>query len=583
MSHNPIQYTSRTYNTIMADINSDPDLVDTPEWWKRFIAGAVDTLSIIINAIANNLYLRTAYTRQGVADLLELIDYRLTEQSTSTGVLLIYLKNTVTYPKTLARADIAGLTTGSISQSAKRFEGRESIIQIDESESFVYTAVNTTNDTITLAREYMTGEKVRFTGADLPAPLVADTDYYTIKVTSTEIKLATSLSNAYAGTAIDITAQGSGTSNIYLYSVRATVYQQELKDTIVIGTSNGVQDFQKFNFPDNNVLRDTVTVVINSETWERVETFVDSTATSKHYQVLYNTDNTAYLQFGGNSFGMVPGVFDISVTYAVGGGSGSNISVANKINVYGGSDSDVLGVSNPSIMSGGANPQSIEEGKKLGPILLKARDRFVTQEDGEALALNYGGLSQARVNPNIYGVLSVQVLGVANGGGNPGSTLKDAITTYLTDRTILESVEVVFDDLTITPVNVTSGTRMLPGYTFANVLPYIRLAWKLLLTETGSEIQNEYNENGISSTIVLINSILSEAFTIDDGDQISTLVANLRPRQIGEDLQASDVYGYIDSYVVGVDYITITLPTLPITIGNDEITTYGTLTLTEIV
>ena len=61
------------------------------------------------------------------------------------------------------------------------------------------------------------GTLVRLTTTGtLPSGLALATDYYVIRLSSTTIKLATSLANAIAGTptAIDITAQGTGTNTI---------------------------------------------------------------------------------------------------------------------------------------------------------------------------------------------------------------------------------------------------------------------------------------------------------------------------------------------------------------------------------
>ena len=53
-----------------------------------------------------------------------------------------------------------------------------------------------------------------FDTATYPSPLTAGTDYYAINVDSTHIKLATSQANALAGTAVNITTNGTGTFNI---------------------------------------------------------------------------------------------------------------------------------------------------------------------------------------------------------------------------------------------------------------------------------------------------------------------------------------------------------------------------------
>lgn len=61
---NPIKYTSKDFDTILNDINNDPELADKPNWFKRAIAGIGDTISLWNDALANNLLLRTAFTRK---------------------------------------------------------------------------------------------------------------------------------------------------------------------------------------------------------------------------------------------------------------------------------------------------------------------------------------------------------------------------------------------------------------------------------------------------------------------------------------------------------------------------------------
>jgi hypothetical protein len=56
--------------------------------------------------------------------------------------------------------------------------------------------------------------QVSNSGGALPTGLSAATDYYTIRVSDTTCKLATSYANAVAGTAIDISGNGSGTQTM---------------------------------------------------------------------------------------------------------------------------------------------------------------------------------------------------------------------------------------------------------------------------------------------------------------------------------------------------------------------------------
>lgn len=81
--------------------------------------------------------------------------------------------------------------------------------------TFASTDVNTGNEqiTVTASPEFITGRKVQLTTTGtLPTGLSLATDYYIIVVDSTHIQLASSLANAIAGTAINLTGQGSGTN-----------------------------------------------------------------------------------------------------------------------------------------------------------------------------------------------------------------------------------------------------------------------------------------------------------------------------------------------------------------------------------
>lgn len=70
--------------------------------------------------------------------------------------------------------------------------------------------VDTTNDWITTSGDIPNLSRVRFTtSSTFPAPLAAGTDYWTIRVTATTSRIATSYANAVAGTYIDLTTQGT--------------------------------------------------------------------------------------------------------------------------------------------------------------------------------------------------------------------------------------------------------------------------------------------------------------------------------------------------------------------------------------
>lgn len=77
--------------------------------------------------------------------------------------------------------------------------------------TFTDTDVNTETDVITItAHGFTTGLKGQFTSTGtLPAGLELATDYFMIVVSANTIKVASSLANALAGTAVDITDAGT--------------------------------------------------------------------------------------------------------------------------------------------------------------------------------------------------------------------------------------------------------------------------------------------------------------------------------------------------------------------------------------
>jgi len=109
--------------------------------------------------------------------------------------------NTKTYDATIGTVnnakDTATITLGSINAVTVAQSG---------------ATVNTTTEVITVpSNAWMTtGTPITYTSATPITPLVSGTVYYVINVTATTIKLATTLALAQAGTAINLTAVGSG-------------------------------------------------------------------------------------------------------------------------------------------------------------------------------------------------------------------------------------------------------------------------------------------------------------------------------------------------------------------------------------
>lgn len=120
--------------------------------------------------------------------------------------------------------------------------------------------------------------------------------------------------------------------------------------------------------------------------WKRVDSFFDSGPRSRHYTVDYVTGE---IRFSDGRKGMVPPEGRNSIlarSYRTGGGAVGNVN-AGTLTSLTRALSYIDSVTNPLAASGGADRENVEEAKARAPYTIKSRDRAVTAEDFEMLAL----------------------------------------------------------------------------------------------------------------------------------------------------------------------------------------------------
>jgi hypothetical protein len=130
--------------------------------------------------------------------------------------------------------------------------------------------------------------------------------------------------------------------------------------------------------------------------WHEVESLYESGPKSRHYIKDVTTNEVT---FGDGVHGMLPPKGDRNIvarSYRVGGGVEGNVP-ASSITVLKKSLGFVDDVSNPFPAAGGADLEDIEDIKRRGPYAIKSRDRAVTREDYEWLAIQSSN-SVARAN-----------------------------------------------------------------------------------------------------------------------------------------------------------------------------------------
>ena len=268
---NPIQISSRTYLTALADINSDPLLADKPDWFKRLSAGVVDVASAWENAGANNGYLRTCMTRRALIDITGLTDYNPLPQISASGTEVFDLSSAAVMPYTVTQANLGVNGPSSFGQSALRYGPRSSLTFNSLIEAIVQsTGVNTTTGALQCAASpfgYMLGEAVQLSSTGtLPTGLQAGTTYYVTNVNSTSylVYLSTSRALALAGAGVVVpSATGTGTMSVTRLSRSIPVYQETDVTGASLGTADGLTPWQTFQIPQVGVQSGTLVVTVN--------------------------------------------------------------------------------------------------------------------------------------------------------------------------------------------------------------------------------------------------------------------------------------------------------------------------------
>jgi len=205
--------------------------------------------------------------------------------------------------------------------------------------------------------------------------------------------------------------------------------------------------------------------------WKRVDSFFASGPRSRHYTLDYVT---GAVSFGDGRRGMVPPEGKNSIlaaSYRVGGGALGNVNT-NTLTSLGRALAYIETVTNPIPATGGADRETIEEAKSRAPYTIKSRDRAVTTEDYEMLALRASTtLARARCVPDRTNRGHVTLCMVPKGDLRqldkrltPSNEVLRYVKRYLDDRklvgTVLNVVRPRYKDLSLRVVLIrrTIGT-----------------------------------------------------------------------------------------------------------------------------
>jgi uncharacterized phage protein gp47/JayE len=318
----------------------------------------------------------------------------------------------------------------------------------------------------------------------------------------------------------------------------------------VLGSSDGTTG-QLHSLSQKPVIwqSETVEIYVDGawEAWTRVDSFVDSNGTSKHYRIEVDEEEAYSIHFGDSVNGKIPnrGTNNIRATYRKGGGSSGNVAADTIIELI----SNVLyidSLTNSKASTGGSDRESLDHAKLFGPASIKTLDRIVSVEDIEKLAetfvsTKFGGIAKAKAFK--VGGLSLSVMIVPQAGGEPSTELKSELQTYLDDRKIIGTSVQVTDPIYVA-LNVAVSLHIMDSYAPAQVT---------------AEVKKR------------IIAYLSPTYQDPD--------TNLYPYGFGRDIYLSDLYALIDG-TPGVDHCELTSPTSNTLVDDYKIVVPGVIGVT---
>jgi len=325
--------------------------------------------------------------------------------------------------------------------------------------------------------------------------------------------------------------------------------QGETTANKTIGSSSGKVN-QEFLIGSSLVIWHTEKVEVNEGAgfllWTRVEHFVDSLATDKHYRVEIQNESDYVVVFGDGTNGVVPqaGINNIRSTFRIGVGQLGNI-VIGAINTIVDQIQDTTSVTNLSVASGGTDRESLDMARLRAPASLRSLDRAITLIDMESIAKNYkstiyGSISQAKAIS--IGPEAVSLMIVPSSGGLPISGHRSELQTYLMARIVMGSIVQVID----------------PIYKIINITATVVIEDNASPTQVNNEL--------MAKIVQFISPTFQDPST------------GIFEHEFGRDIRLSDLYSLIDG-TIGVKYVNISLPVADVIVSTNQIADIGTINL----
>ena len=218
----------------------------------------------------------------------------------------------------------------------------------------------------------------------------------------------------------------------YLYSVNAVQGLSILDE--MIGSSNGTKN-QSFKLKYSPAIHDSVNVMVNEgsgfESWTRVQNFIDSGPSSKHYTLYINDRDEAVITFGDGIFGKIPNKYThgIYANYRIGGGVSGNVG-ANKVVLMDSPISYIKETFNPGLpIEYGTDKESVESLKLNAPNAHRTIWGALTYQDfADVAILNFPEIKYAQSVVNSEDKFSIDLYILLNSTLNMTEEFKKEVS-----------------------------------------------------------------------------------------------------------------------------------------------------------
>lgn len=222
-------------------------------------------------------------------------------------------------------------------------------------------------------------------------------------------------------------------------NVNATQGETTFNEIIGIGENKVNQEvvIDKESILINDMNLYTVEMNV-ARTWTKVDDFLDSLPTDRHYKAVIEGNFYTKIIFGNGTNGMrVPNMTPIYCTYTVGGGTKGRLA-EGKIN-YLQDDIPAIESITSSATSGGVDFESPDVAKILAPKVYKTMNRAVTAEDFESLAKKVPGVVKAKLIETFNDAGDVNLYIVPSTYGEVTETLRKKVYDKISKLMVLNN------------------------------------------------------------------------------------------------------------------------------------------------